>query len=84
MRVHRHEKRHGRVLDKRKFGCAIAMSTPADIRFVDPPKLMFKLTWQYCITCNMPHWILGDEIEIDEIATNQSKFHGWMQKVGYE
>lgn len=84
MRVHRHEKRHGRVLDKRKFACAVAKSTPDNIRFVQPPQLMFELKWQFCLTCNMPHWILGEEIGIEELATSQSRYHGWMQKVGYE
>jgi hypothetical protein len=65
--VHRHEKRHGRKLDKRAFGCAIARSTPDHIRQWEPPQLMFELTWQFCLFCNMPHWILGEEIDEDEI-----------------
>lgn len=84
MKVHRHEKRHGRVLDKRKFGCAIARSTPDNIRKAQPPHLMFELEWQFCLSCNMPHWILGKKIEIEELATSPSPFLGWMQKVGYE
>jgi hypothetical protein len=80
---HRHEKRHGRKLDKRAFGCAIARSTPDHIRQWEPPQLMFDLSWQFCLFCNMPHWILGKEIEIDEIAPSKALL-GWMQKTGYE
>ena len=81
---HRHEKRHGRILDKRAFACAIAKSTPDSIRKAEPPHLMFELEWQYCISCNMPHWILTREIQIEELATSHSRYFGWMQKVGYE
>jgi hypothetical protein len=81
--IHRHEKRHGRALDKRAFGCAIARSTPDNIRQWEPPQLMFELTWQFCLFCNMPHWILGKEIEIDEIAPSKPLL-GWMQVTGYE
>ena len=73
--IHRHEKRHGRKLDKRAFGCAIARSTPDHIRQWEPPQLMFELSWQYCISCNMPHWILGEEISIDEIPTFNPNDH---------
>lgn len=82
---HQNEKRLGRYLDKRKFACAIARSTPDNIRKENPPLLMFELEWQYCITCNMPHWTLGEEIMFDqEPGFNPNEYWTWqLEEMGF-
>lgn len=81
IRIHRHEKRHGRVLKSlSSLSCAWARICKSQ----KPDHLLYTMEERYCIKCNRTHWFFLDRIEFEQPMIDPSQYYiSELYEMGY-
>lgn len=79
--VHRHEKRHGRVLTSlSRLSCAWFKVCKSQ----KPDHLLYTMEMRYCIKCNSIHWFFLEQIEFKQPVFDPNKFdHSELIEMGF-